>query len=308
MSGKPEGFDRVRAGVELARNLGAARLVAHGLSQIGSGAGEIRAYDSAIPALRECVEYADKHELSSRGLYSLAWLGRCLVELGQWDEATGILTRVLRSPSGGRRHPADGADRAGPVAGPTRRPGPAGPAGRGARTGRAHRPAATVVAGRGSTRRGRLVGRGPRRRGRTRSTASCGWLAVSTSRGPPANWPSGLAGPVSHPSTQTRRRPLRRTRSCSLAEPAAAANQWRALGCRYEAADALSHSADDADQLEALAIWQVARRRTGRPADRPAPAGRRADRYPAGRTRQPRATSPASPGASWRCCSCSSKG
>jgi DNA-binding NarL/FixJ family response regulator len=42
-----------------------------------------------------------------------------------------------------------------------------------------------------------------------------------------------------------------------LAGRAAAAQQWHPPGCRYEAADALSRSPDDADQLEALAIWQA---------------------------------------------------
>jgi DNA-binding CsgD family transcriptional regulator/tetratricopeptide (TPR) repeat protein len=254
MSGEPEGFDRVRAGVELARDLSAPRLVAHGLSQIGSGAGEIRAYDSAIPALRECVEYADKHELNSRGLYSLAWLGRCLVELDQWDEATTILARVLRS----RR-----------VVGVTRL-------------------TALTALGRLRARRGDPDPLGPldealelaEHTGQLQrlwpvaaARAEAAWLAgnlaaeaelvdrvLRLARGLDQPWATGelavwagRAGFAAVAEDQTAP-----PYALVLAgRAAAAAQQWHALGCRYEAADALSHSPDDADQLEALAIWQA---------------------------------------------------
>jgi DNA-binding CsgD family transcriptional regulator/tetratricopeptide (TPR) repeat protein len=97
MLGNDEGLPRLRAGVDTARNNGVHRLVGFGLSQLGCGGGEVRRYVEAVPALREAMAYAEQHELGSRGLYSAAWLGRCLVEQGQWDEATTVLAEVLRS-------------------------------------------------------------------------------------------------------------------------------------------------------------------------------------------------------------------
>jgi DNA-binding CsgD family transcriptional regulator/tetratricopeptide (TPR) repeat protein len=255
MSGKHEGFDRVRAGVRLAGSLPAPRLVAHGLSQIGSGAGELRAYKTAIPALRQCVEYADKHELSSRGLYSLAWLGRCLVELDRWDEATGILTGVLRSPR---------------VVGVTRL-------------------TALTALGRLRARRGDPDPLGPldealelaEHTGQLQrlwpvaaARAEAAWLAddlaaeaglvghvLRLARGLDQPWATGelavWAGRAGSETTIADQAAAAAPYALMLAgHPVAAAAEWRALGCRYEAADALSHSAEDADQLEALAIWK----------------------------------------------------
>ncbi|HVW81156.1 MAG TPA: AAA family ATPase [Mycobacteriales bacterium] len=97
MSGEEDGLARIREGIALARANNLPRLVALGLSQIGSGGGENRRYDEAMAALEECVAYAEEFDLGSRGLYSLAWLGRCQVERGQWAEATVTLDRVVRS-------------------------------------------------------------------------------------------------------------------------------------------------------------------------------------------------------------------
>lgn len=97
MLGRSEGLHRLRSGIDQARARGLHRLVGLGLSQLGSGGGEVRRYVDAVPALREGIAYAEQHELGSRGLYSAAWLGRCLVEQGRWDEASTVLSEVLRS-------------------------------------------------------------------------------------------------------------------------------------------------------------------------------------------------------------------
>ena len=98
MAGDPLGLTALNEGVELARAHQLRALVAHGLSQIGSGGGEIRAYSQAVPALVACIAFAEQHELASRGRYAKAWLGRCQAELGQWTQATQTLSAVLRSP------------------------------------------------------------------------------------------------------------------------------------------------------------------------------------------------------------------
>ena len=56
MDGRFEGLDRVRDGIELGRRRTDCRVVvAAGLAQIGSGCGEMRRYDDAVPALVEGI-------------------------------------------------------------------------------------------------------------------------------------------------------------------------------------------------------------------------------------------------------------
>lgn len=98
MAGSAEGLDRLRRGVRIAEEHGSTALVAQGLSQIGSGGGEVRHYGDAVPALEACIAHAEAHELGSRGIYAQAWLARCHLELGRWDEASQVLATVLQSP------------------------------------------------------------------------------------------------------------------------------------------------------------------------------------------------------------------
>jgi DNA-binding CsgD family transcriptional regulator/tetratricopeptide (TPR) repeat protein/energy-coupling factor transporter ATP-binding protein EcfA2 len=98
ISGEPDGLDRLRRGVEVARTGGHDWLVAHGLSQIGSGGGEVRQYEHAVPALEACVAYAERLDLGSRGLYAAAWLARCHVDQGRWEEGARLVSSVLGSP------------------------------------------------------------------------------------------------------------------------------------------------------------------------------------------------------------------
>ena len=98
MSGDPDGLERIRKGQVLAREVGAHATVALGYSQIGSGGGEIRRYDVAIPALLAGRDYALEHDLMSSWGYAVAWLGRCRLELGEWDEAAELLSTFASSP------------------------------------------------------------------------------------------------------------------------------------------------------------------------------------------------------------------
>ena len=98
MAGSADGLDLVRRGIAIAEEHGFTMLVAQGLSQIGSGGGEVRRYDVALPALERCIAHAEANELGSRGTYAQAWLARCHLELGRWDDAGTLLAAVLRSP------------------------------------------------------------------------------------------------------------------------------------------------------------------------------------------------------------------
>ena len=95
------GMARLRRAIALARENGWDGLVALGLTQIGSGAGEVRRYDLAWPALIEATDWAESREMVASeptprpGWPAAPW---------SWDDGT----RRDRGPPGswlGRRAP-----------------------------------------------------------------------------------------------------------------------------------------------------------------------------------------------------------
>lgn len=98
MAGDERGHERILRGIELARRIGADAAVALGYSQIGSGAGEVRRYDLALPALEEGLAFARDRELVGNELYMLAWLARCHFEQGRWQEAGVLCDDLLHHP------------------------------------------------------------------------------------------------------------------------------------------------------------------------------------------------------------------
>ncbi len=98
MSGDCAGLARVRSGIELATRIDADNLVTLGFIQIGSGHGELRRYEIAVPALRDGIAFASAREFVSSTQYASAWLGRCELELGHWDEATAIAGGLAANP------------------------------------------------------------------------------------------------------------------------------------------------------------------------------------------------------------------
>lgn len=68
------------------------------LGQLGSGAGEVRRYDHAVPTLSALLVVADEHDYLGDVLYAGAWQGRCDAEQGRWEAAGRRLADVLRSP------------------------------------------------------------------------------------------------------------------------------------------------------------------------------------------------------------------
>lgn len=253
MLGSGEGLQRLSTGIEMARAEGIHRLVGLGLSQLGSGGGEVRSYREAVPALREGIAYAEQHELGSRGLYSAAWLGRCLVEQGQWDEATTVLAGVLRSSRVEGVTVITALTAVGRLRARRGDPDSWGPLDEALvlarRTGHLQR-LWPVVAARAEAAwfEGRLddelihvvaVYEVARTLDQPWAT---GELALWLSRAGMDVVPEGAAAPY----------------SCSLqGRHAEAAQVWEDLGCPYDAADALAHSAADTDQLRALAEFQA---------------------------------------------------
>ncbi|MFW2381439.1 MAG: ATP-binding protein [Acidimicrobiales bacterium] len=98
VSGDDGGLDRVRKGIDIASATGNDSLVALGHMQIGTGYGELRRYEIAVPALREGMAFADAREIVWAGQYMSAWLARCHLEMGDWDAAAGVANRLLRNP------------------------------------------------------------------------------------------------------------------------------------------------------------------------------------------------------------------
>ncbi|CAN5763023.1 AAA family ATPase [soil metagenome] len=64
------------------------------LLNLGSGLGEIRRYDQAVEYLRRAIDFAEERDLDSARHYSMAWLARVHFERGEWDEATSVAERV----------------------------------------------------------------------------------------------------------------------------------------------------------------------------------------------------------------------
>jgi DNA-binding CsgD family transcriptional regulator len=100
MAGDTEaGLARMVRGRELAEGMGERSEVALYFTQLGSGSGEIRRYDLAVPALQDALEWCEPWDMHSHALYASAWLARCELALGEWDAAGERATQVLALPS-----------------------------------------------------------------------------------------------------------------------------------------------------------------------------------------------------------------
>ena len=95
MDGRFEGLDLVHQGIDLGRRRDLPGVVAAGLGQIGSGLGEMRRYDGAVPALVEGVAFTTQHSLEVDRRYQTAWLARCRFDLGQWDDVEPLAREAL---------------------------------------------------------------------------------------------------------------------------------------------------------------------------------------------------------------------
>jgi DNA-binding CsgD family transcriptional regulator/tetratricopeptide (TPR) repeat protein len=98
MTGDDAGHTRILRGIDIAREQAIDGTVALGYSQIGSGGGEVRRYDLAVPALETGQAYCMERELMGQALYTRSWLARCYLEQGRWREAGDLCADLLRDP------------------------------------------------------------------------------------------------------------------------------------------------------------------------------------------------------------------
>jgi DNA-binding CsgD family transcriptional regulator/tetratricopeptide (TPR) repeat protein len=90
---------RLTEGIEVASRAGDDEQVALLLVNVGSGAGEVRRYDEAVPALQRCVQYAGERDSDLTHDYAVSWLARVAMERGDWQDATELAETVLDSDS-----------------------------------------------------------------------------------------------------------------------------------------------------------------------------------------------------------------
>ena len=80
--------------VRMARDAGDDAAAGSALVNLGSGAGEIRRYQTAERWLREAIGWCSARDLDASRSYATAWLARCLFERGAWSAAADLLSRA----------------------------------------------------------------------------------------------------------------------------------------------------------------------------------------------------------------------
>ena len=92
-----EGARGLAACVESAKAMGDPHFVSIGLLMLGSGGGEARLYDEAIPALLEGVEQGLATDQDYGVAYNRAWMARIAFEQGRWDDAVEYAELVAKT-------------------------------------------------------------------------------------------------------------------------------------------------------------------------------------------------------------------
>ena len=73
------------------------RLHTSAITNLGSGAGEMRRYELATVALAEAVDWGEQHDMDGGVRYARAWQARMAFEQGTWDEAVAFAEPVLNT-------------------------------------------------------------------------------------------------------------------------------------------------------------------------------------------------------------------
>lgn len=89
------GVEALTRSLALAREAGDDRGAALAMSNLGSGLGEIRAYELARRHLQDTIAFARDRDMDASAGYATAWLARLCVEQGRWKEADDHIEAAL---------------------------------------------------------------------------------------------------------------------------------------------------------------------------------------------------------------------
>lgn len=92
-----EGARLLQDAIVMAERMGNERYVSSALNMLGSGAGEARLYDVALPTLDRAVVLDLKLDADATLTYARSWQARIAFEQGRWDDAVSIAELVDRT-------------------------------------------------------------------------------------------------------------------------------------------------------------------------------------------------------------------
>ena len=101
VTGDPiRGVHLLRDGYRRSVEEGETRASALALNMLGSGGGEVRAYDVGVEALEQDIELGLRTDEDYGVAYARAWMARIAFEQGRWDDATAYAELVASGPVG----------------------------------------------------------------------------------------------------------------------------------------------------------------------------------------------------------------
>ncbi|MDP9494531.1 MAG: AAA family ATPase [Actinomycetota bacterium] len=101
VTGDPNrGVQLLREGYRRGVEEGGTRAPALALNMLGSGGGEVRAYEVALEALEDDVELGLRTDEDYGVAYARAWMARIAFEQGRWDDAASYAEMVSSGPVG----------------------------------------------------------------------------------------------------------------------------------------------------------------------------------------------------------------
>jgi DNA-binding CsgD family transcriptional regulator/tetratricopeptide (TPR) repeat protein len=101
MAERPGARETLERSRELASRHGLHDIVLNVVGNLGSGLGELHAFDEAERALRQAIAYGEEHELYSSPRYAISWLALVRMYRGDYLEARELAERAIGWRSAG---------------------------------------------------------------------------------------------------------------------------------------------------------------------------------------------------------------
>lgn len=99
LMGDHGGIALLKHGMQIAHDHGSDPYVATGYLNLGSGLGEIHQFELARSWLEKGIAFADDRDLDYARIYMQSWLALVLLHLGEWDRAGSLAQDVTRRPN-----------------------------------------------------------------------------------------------------------------------------------------------------------------------------------------------------------------